>query len=146
MHAGRGSEKSEKHFTFKSANRTAIVRAVSNEAPFGMPVFDFVPAWILLYGEIVFRFRVLVVGRHRAVADAPRVGHRLYTCNAAWAYSKGMSHCYHEHVYPRWTEHLVEPCSLFVCFFLYFYYIFSFFLLVTRVRPHFRCHLNLIIK
>ena len=43
MHAGRGSEKSEKHFTFKSANGYSIVTAVSNEAPFGMPllVFDF---------------------------------------------------------------------------------------------------------
>ena len=142
MHAGRGSEKSEKHFTFKSANRHSIVTAVSNEAPFGMPLFDFVSASILLYGEIVFRFRVLVVGRHRAVAGAPRVGHRYY---AAWAYSKGMSHCYHKLVYPRWTKHLVSPCSLFF-FFYTFTPSFNFFLLVTRVRPHFHCHLSLIIK
>ena len=38
----RGSEKSEKHFTFKSANRNSIPTAVSNEAPFGMPLSDFV--------------------------------------------------------------------------------------------------------
>ena len=33
--------KSEKHFTFKSANCNSIVTAVSNEAPFGMPLIDF---------------------------------------------------------------------------------------------------------
>ena len=41
MHAGRGSEKSEKNLTFKSTNRNSIVMAVSEEAPFGMPLFDF---------------------------------------------------------------------------------------------------------
>ena len=41
MHAGRGSEKSEKDFRFKSANSNSIVTAVSSEAPFGMPLFDF---------------------------------------------------------------------------------------------------------
>ena len=75
VHAEGGSEKSEKHFTFKSANRNSIVTAVSNEAPIGMPLFDFVLAKILLHGEIGSRFRVLVVGRHRAVGDALRVGH-----------------------------------------------------------------------
>ena len=40
----RGSEKSEKRFTFKSANRNSIVTAVSNKAPFGMPLFEFVLA------------------------------------------------------------------------------------------------------
>ena len=33
--------KSEKDFTFKSANRNSIVTAVSNKAPFGMPLFEF---------------------------------------------------------------------------------------------------------
>ena len=37
----RESEKLEKHFTFKSTNRNSIVTAMSNEAPFGMPLFDF---------------------------------------------------------------------------------------------------------
>ena len=58
----------------KRANRNSIVMAVSNEAPFGMPLFD---VGVGLYGEIVLGFRVLVVGRHRAVRDAPRVEHRL---------------------------------------------------------------------
>ena len=61
VHAGRGSEKSEKHFTFKSANRNPIVTAVLNEALFGMPSFDFGVGLDSIYGEIVFGFCVLVV-------------------------------------------------------------------------------------
>ena len=41
VHGGRESEKSEKHFTFKSANRKSIVTAESNEAVFGKPLLDF---------------------------------------------------------------------------------------------------------
>ena len=47
---GRGSEKLEKHLTFKSTNRNSIVTVVSNEAPFimafGMTLFDLVLAKI----------------------------------------------------------------------------------------------------
>ena len=114
VHSGRGSEKLEKHFTFISANRNSIVTAVSNEAPFGRPLFDF---GVGLDHYFMVRLSLGSVCQQQVDTELPGMlseqDTRYY---AAWAYSKGMSHCYHELVYPRWTKHLVSPCSLFFFF------------------------------
>ena len=112
-------------------------------------------AYMLLYGEIVFGFHVLVVGRHRAVGDAPRAGHRLL-CRSGLQYEPLLSRtCLPKmSCLPKMTclpkmDRTLSITFLFCfsfLFFLYFYSIFYFHLLVTRVRPHFRCRLSLIIN